>query len=50
MNRVISGILLLPVYFYRLCISPLFPPSCRFTHTCRRYCIEALLSHGHLKG
>lgn len=49
-NRVISEILLLPVYFYRLCISPLFPPSCRFTPTCSRYCIEAFRRHGPLKG
>ena len=26
---------LLPVYFYRACISPLTPPSCRFTPPAR---------------
>ena len=39
-----------PVKFYRACISPLLPPSCRFTPTCSQYALEALREHGALKG
>ncbi len=39
-----------PVKFYRACISPLLPPSCRFTPTCSQYALEALRVHGALKG
>lgn len=35
---------------YRLLISPLFPPSCRFQPTCSQYAIQALERFGMLKG
>ncbi|MER3435380.1 MAG: membrane protein insertion efficiency factor YidD [Leptolyngbya sp. ERB_1_1] len=35
---------------YRVIISPLLMPSCRFHPTCSRYAIEALETHGALKG
>lgn len=35
---------------YRVFISPLFLPSCRFQPTCSQYAIEALDRHGVLKG
>lgn len=38
------------VKFYQLCISPLKPPTCRFTPTCSQYAIEALRKYGPLKG
>ena len=50
MKRLLSLILILPIRFYQLSISPLFPPSCRFTPTCSRYAIEAIRRHGPLKG
>lgn len=50
LKRVLSFVLLLPIYFYRLCISPLTPPSCRFTPTCSAYAIEAIKKHGPFKG
>jgi putative membrane protein insertion efficiency factor len=43
-------ILKLPVRFYRLVISPFFPPSCRYSPTCSAYMMEALERHGALKG
>ncbi|MGI6220114.1 MAG: membrane protein insertion efficiency factor YidD [Bacteroidaceae bacterium] len=43
-------LLLLPIYFYRYALSPMFPPTCRFTPTCSQYAIEALKKHGPLKG
>jgi len=38
------------VKFYRYAISPLKPPSCRFTPTCSEYAVEALKKHGPFKG
>ncbi|MBQ0085978.1 MAG: membrane protein insertion efficiency factor YidD [Prevotella sp.] len=49
-KSVIIWILCLPIHFYRRCISPLIPPSCRFTPTCSEYALEALKKHGPLKG
>jgi hypothetical protein len=41
-------VFLLDVYKRR--ISPLLPPSCRFTPTCSEYARLALLKHGVLRG
>lgn len=38
------------VRFYQLCISPLLPPSCRFTPTCSEYALQALRKYGPFKG
>ena len=35
---------------YQRFISPLFPPSCRYYPTCSTYTIQALQTHGGLKG
>jgi len=48
--RAVSWLLALPIRFYRLVISPLTPPSCRFEPTCSAYALEALKVHGPLKG
>lgn len=48
--RFVSYLLILPIKFYRLCISPLLPPSCRFTPTCSQYAIEAISKYGPFKG
>ncbi|MCH5347200.1 MAG: membrane protein insertion efficiency factor YidD [Muribaculaceae bacterium] len=48
--KALRTIYLLPVYFYRACISPMLPPSCRYTPTCSRYAIEAVTRHGIFKG
>ncbi|MCQ2230249.1 MAG: membrane protein insertion efficiency factor YidD [Paludibacteraceae bacterium] len=50
MRRAIRTLFLLPVFFYRRCISPLFPPCCRFTPTCSAYAVEAIQKHGVFKG
>ncbi len=39
-----------PIRFYRRFLSPLLPPSCRYTPTCSAYALEALKTHGPLKG
>jgi putative membrane protein insertion efficiency factor len=36
--------------FYRCHISPLTPPSCRFTPTCSAYAYEAINKYGVVKG
>ena len=35
---------------YKLIVSPLLPPSCRFTPTCSSYAIEAISRYGFLRG
>lgn len=50
MRNLLSELLILPIRLYRACISPLLPPSCRFTPTCSQYAIEALRKHGPLRG
>lgn len=40
----------LPIRFYQWVLSPLLPPSCRFTPTCSAYAIEAVLTHGIFRG
>lgn len=39
-----------PIQFYRKCISPLTPPTCRFYPTCSAYALEAIDVHGPVKG
>jgi hypothetical protein len=39
---------LIPIYlikFYKVAISPAFPPSCRFQPTCSAYALEAFQKH-----
>lgn len=50
MKKIIRKIFILPIRFYQLCISPLFPPCCRFTPTCSQYALEAIMRHGVIKG
>lgn len=43
-------LLLWLIRMYQIIISPLFPAACRFQPTCSQYGIEALQSHGILRG
>lgn len=47
---MLTKLLILPIRFYQRFISPLTPPSCRFTPTCSQYAVEALRKYGALKG
>ena len=50
LSEFIARMLILPIQFYQKFISPLTPPSCRYTPTCSQYAIEALRKHGPFKG
>ena len=54
MQRKISQLLTYPfillVRFFQVAISPLKPPTCRFSPTCSTYALEALKKYGLLKG
>ncbi|MDH2917084.1 MAG: membrane protein insertion efficiency factor YidD [Gallionella sp.] len=43
-------ILLLMVRGYQRFISPMYPPSCRFTPSCSQYSYEAISKYGIVKG
>ena len=45
-----KALLLALIRFYRKCISPYTPPSCRFRPTCSQYAVEAIEKYGPLKG
>ncbi len=49
-SRVLVGALVAVVRAYQLGIRPLFGPCCRFVPTCSEYTIEALETHGVLRG
>lgn len=50
MKSVVTAALILPIRFYQLAVSPLFPAACRYTPTCSAYAIEALRVHGPMRG
>ena len=43
-------LLLSLIRFYQRCISPLFPPTCRFVPTCSSYAIQAIERFGVMRG
>lgn len=47
---MLRRLFILPIRFYQVAISPLFPPVCRFTPTCSQYAVEAIMRHGVVKG
>lgn len=49
-RTVFRHIALLPVYAYRACISPILPPTCRYTPTCSAYMVEAVMKYGIFRG
>ena len=46
MRVVLTFIALLPVHIYRLFVSPLLGPRCRFQPTCSQYALDAVRRHG----
>jgi putative membrane protein insertion efficiency factor len=49
-RRFATAIVSAPIRAYRGLLSPLMPPACRFTPSCSAYALEALESHGPVKG
>lgn len=49
-KAIISFPFILLIKFYQICISPLKPPTCRFTPTCSAYAVQAIKKYGPLKG
>jgi len=47
---LLARVLMLFVTGYRRFLSPLLPPTCRFTPTCSAYALRALQTHGALRG
>ena len=50
LRRILAFPFILLIKFYQLCISPLKPPTCRFTPTCSQYALEAFRKYGPIKG
>ena len=48
--RIPGQLLILVIRGYQLFISPLLPPSCRYTPTCSQYAILAIEKYGVFKG
>ena len=46
----LGWLLIQPIRFYQRYISPLTPPTCRFTPSCSNYAIQAIRKHGPFKG
>lgn len=46
MRRLLIGL----VRGYQRYVSPLSPPSCRYTPTCSQYAVEALQQYGAVRG
>ena len=47
---MLRRLFVLPIRFYQLVISPVLPPACRFYPTCSAYALEAIMTHGVLRG
>jgi len=50
MKKGFQYFLIYLVKFYQHTISPILPPSCRYSPTCSAYSIEALKKYGPVKG
>ncbi|HHI79075.1 MAG TPA: membrane protein insertion efficiency factor YidD [Planctomycetes bacterium] len=50
LQTLTSGLLRLPIHLYRWLVSPWKPRTCRFHPTCSQYALQALKTHGPLKG
>ncbi len=50
MKQLLTQFFCLLIRFYQVCISPLFPPTCRYYPTCSAYTLEAVKKYGPFKG
>lgn len=49
LNDILSFLAICIIRLYKLLISPLLPPSCRFTPTCSSYALQAYKKYNFLK-
>ena len=49
-SYIVKSLIIFLIRIYQRCISPLFPPTCRFYPTCSTYFIQALQKYGVFKG
>ena len=49
-SRAVSTLLLLVIEAYRLVISPILGPCCRYLPSCSEYAMDAIRIHGPLRG
>ena len=47
---MLNQVLIIMIKGYRLFLSPLKPPCCRFVPTCSEYALMALQKHGAVRG
>ena len=47
---MLARMMLRVIRFYQKGVSPLTPPTCRFTPSCSEYAAEAIKNHGAAKG
>lgn len=47
---IARGLVLRVIRGYKRFVSPLFPPSCKFSPSCSQYTMEAVEKYGVLKG
>jgi uncharacterized protein len=50
LGRLAIILLTAPIRFYRYFISPMMPPTCGYQPSCSAYALEAIQTHGALKG
>jgi len=50
LRQIAGAVLIAPIRFYRYCISPWLPPSCRFVPTCSQYAMDAIRAQGAMAG
>ncbi len=50
MRKILTAPLIILIQAYRYLLSPLLGSHCRYTPSCSQYSIEAIESHGVIKG
>ena len=50
MKKIIKYIYILPIKIYQITLRKILPSTCRFKPSCSQYTIQAIHSHGPIKG
>ncbi len=50
LTPILKEVLFFFIYFYQVCISPLFPSACRFSPSCSQYTMDAIGQQGPFLG